>query len=52
VLRAFDKANGKVVAAVALPAPPSGTPMTYKSGGKQYIAVTTGDRKIVALALP
>ena len=52
VLRAFDKASGKVVAEIALPAPPSGTPMTYLAGGKQYIVVATNDGKLVALSLP
>jgi quinoprotein glucose dehydrogenase len=52
VLRAFDKSNGKVLAEVPLPAPPSGTPMTYMAGGKQYIVVATMDRKLVAIGLP
>ncbi len=52
VLRAFDKTNGKVIAEAELPAAPSGTPMTYMAGGKQYIVLATMDRKLVALALP
>ena len=52
VLRAFDKATGKVVAAIELPATPSGTPMTYMADGKQYIVLATNDSKLVALALP
>jgi len=51
VLRAFDKTSGKVVAAFELPAPPSGTPMTYMSGGKQYIVLATQDGKLVAFSL-
>jgi quinoprotein glucose dehydrogenase len=51
VLRAFDKASGKVVAEIALAAPPSGTPMTYLAGGKQYIVLATQDRKLVAVGL-
>jgi glucose dehydrogenase len=52
VLRAYDKANGKVIATLSLPARPSGTPMTYTSGGKQYIVLATNDRKLVAFSLP
>ncbi len=52
VVRAFDKASGKVIAELALPAPPSGTPMTYLSGGKQYIVLATNDGKLVAFSLP
>jgi quinoprotein glucose dehydrogenase len=51
VLRAFDKATGKVVGEVALPGVPSGTPMTYLAGGKQYIVVATSDGRLVALSL-
>jgi len=52
VLKAYDKANGHVIADVDLPAPPSGTPMTYMAGGKQFIVVATYDGKLVALSLP
>ncbi|HXG68703.1 MAG TPA: pyrroloquinoline quinone-dependent dehydrogenase, partial [Blastocatellia bacterium] len=52
VLRAFDKATGKVIAEIALPAVPTGTPMTYMAGGKQYIALATVDGRLVALSLP
>jgi quinoprotein glucose dehydrogenase len=52
VIRAFDKATGKVIAEIALPAPPSGTPMTYLADGKQYIVLATNDARLVALALP
>ncbi len=52
VLRAFDKSNGKVVAEVVLPAAPSGTPMTYMAGGKQFVVLATMDRKLVAISLP
>jgi quinoprotein glucose dehydrogenase len=51
VLRAFDKATGKVVAEIALPAQPSGTPMTYLANGKQFIVLATADGRLVALAL-
>jgi quinoprotein glucose dehydrogenase len=52
VLRAFDKATGKVIAEINLPGRPHGTPMTYLAGGKQYIAVTTADGRMIALSLP
>ncbi|MEW6213053.1 MAG: pyrroloquinoline quinone-dependent dehydrogenase [Acidobacteriota bacterium] len=52
VLRAFDKATGKVIAEITLPSRPHGTPMTYMAGGKQYIIVATSDSRLVALSLP
>jgi quinoprotein glucose dehydrogenase len=39
MLRAYDKATGKEVGAVYMPAPQSGSPMTYMLNGKQYIIV-------------
>jgi quinoprotein glucose dehydrogenase len=39
MLRAYDKATGKEVGAVWMPAPQSGCPMTYTWQGKQYIVV-------------
>jgi quinoprotein glucose dehydrogenase len=39
MLRAYDKTDGKEVGAVYLPAPQSGSPMTYMLRGKQYIVV-------------
>ena len=39
MLRAYDKATGKEVGAVWMPAPQSGSPMTYMLDGKQYIIV-------------
>ena len=39
MLRAYDKADGKEVGAVYLPAPQSGSPMTYMLNGNQYIVV-------------
>lgn len=55
LLRAFDKANGNVIAEIDLPLPPAGTPMTYMADGKQYISIAVGgggDAKLVTLALP
>ena len=42
MLRAFDKSNGKEVGAVYMPAPQSGSPMTYMVNGTQYIVVAIG----------
>ena len=39
MLRAYDKQTGKEVGAVYMPAPQSGSPMTYMVKGKQYIVV-------------
>ena len=39
MLRAYDKATGKEVGAIYMPAQQSGTPMTYALDGKQYIVV-------------
>jgi glucose dehydrogenase len=39
MLRAYDQMSGKEVGAVFMPAPQSGTPMTYMVNGKQYIIV-------------
>jgi quinoprotein glucose dehydrogenase len=57
-LVAYDKANGREVGSVDLPAPAIGTPMTYLIDGKQYIALTVEARQqgnvpeLVAYALP
>ncbi len=39
MLRAYDKMTGKEVGAVYMPAPQSGSPMTYMLNGKQYIVI-------------
>jgi quinoprotein glucose dehydrogenase len=39
MLRAYDKATGKEVGAVYMPAPETGSPMTYMVNGKQYIVI-------------
>ena len=39
MLRAYDKATGKEVGAVWMPAPQSGSPMTYSVDGRQFIVV-------------
>ena len=56
MLRAYDKTTGKQVGAVWLPAPQSGSPMTYSVDGRQYIivAVSGGNYsgEYIAFALP
>ena len=56
MLRAYDKQTGKEVGAVWMPAPQSGSPMTYAVNGKQYIivAVSGGNYsgEYIAYALP
>ena len=39
MLRAYDKATGRDVGAVWMPAPQSGSPMTYMVDGRQFIVV-------------
>jgi quinoprotein glucose dehydrogenase len=39
MLRAYDKNTGKEVGAVWMPAPQSGSPMSYSVNGRQYIVV-------------
>ena len=41
MLRAYDKATGSEVGAVYMPAPQTGSPMTYSVDGRQYIVVAT-----------
>ena len=56
MLRAYDKTNGKEVGAVFLPAPQSGSPMTYMVNGKQYIVVAVSggaySGEYIAFSLP
>jgi quinoprotein glucose dehydrogenase len=42
MLRAYDKATGEEKGAVYIPAPQSGTPMTYMLEGQQYIVLAIG----------
>jgi quinoprotein glucose dehydrogenase len=39
MLRAYEKATGQEVGAVYIPAPQSGSPMTYMLDGRQYLVV-------------
>ncbi len=56
MLRAYDKATGKDAGAVYMPAPQTGSPMTYMMNGKQYIivAVSGGNYsgEYIAFTLP
>ena len=56
MLRAYDKTNGKEVGAVWMPAPQSGSPMTYMLKGRQYIVVAVSggaySGEYLAFALP
>jgi quinoprotein glucose dehydrogenase len=56
MLRAYDKATGQEVGAVYMPAPESGSPMTYMHNGRQYIviAVSGGNysAELIAFRLP
>jgi glucose dehydrogenase len=56
MLRAYEKTTGKEVGAVYMPAPQSGSPMTYMLNGKQYIVVAisggTYSGELLAYKLP
>ncbi len=56
MLRAYDKKTGAEVGAVYLPAPQSGSPMTYSVDGKQYMIVSVSggnySGEFIAFALP
>jgi quinoprotein glucose dehydrogenase len=56
MFRGYDKTNGKEAGAIWMPAPQSGSPMTYLAGGKQYIVVAISggnySGEYLAFALP
>jgi quinoprotein glucose dehydrogenase len=56
MLRAYDKATGKEVGAVYMPAPQTGSPMSYMLNGRQYIVVAvsggTYSGELLAFRLP
>jgi quinoprotein glucose dehydrogenase len=56
MLRAYDKATGKDAGEVYMPAPQTGSPMTYMLNGKQYLVLAIGggtySAELVAFALP
>lgn len=55
-LSVFDKKTGDLIAEIELPTNATGAPMTYLSGGRQFIVVPVGGASIpaelIALALP
>jgi quinoprotein glucose dehydrogenase len=56
MLRAYDKASGREVGAVYMPAPQTGSPMTYRHEGRQYIVLAISQRnfpgELIAFRLP
>jgi quinoprotein glucose dehydrogenase len=56
MLRAYDKATGQEVGAVYMPAPQTGSPMTYVLNGKQYLVVAVSGAsysgELLAFKLP
>ncbi|HEX6895036.1 MAG TPA: pyrroloquinoline quinone-dependent dehydrogenase [Bryobacteraceae bacterium] len=56
MLRAYDKMTGQEVGAVYMPAPQTGSPMTYSLNGEQYLVVAIGggnySGELVAFKLP
>ena len=56
MLRAYDKKSGTEVGAVYMPAPQTGSPMTYMLNGKQYVVVAISggsySGELLALRLP
>ncbi len=56
MLRAYDKSTGAEVGAVYMPAPQTGSPMTYMLNGRQHIVVAVGGAgysgELIAFRLP
>jgi quinoprotein glucose dehydrogenase len=56
MLRAYDKATGQEVGAVYMPAPQTGSPMTYSYNGKQHLVLAISgagySAELVAFKLP
>jgi len=56
MLRAYDKKTGQELGAVHMPAPQTGSPMTYMHDGKQYIVVAISGPnfpgELIAFRLP
>src|SRR5713226_3768690 len=56
MLRAYDKATGQEVGAVYMPAPQTGSPITYFYNGKQYIVLAISGAafsgELIAFKLP
>jgi quinoprotein glucose dehydrogenase len=56
MLRAYDKATGRDVGAVYMPAPQTGSPITYLLNGRQYIVLAISGQgfsgELIAYRLP
>ena len=56
MLRAYDKATGGEVGSIYMPAPQTGSPMTYMLNGRQHLAVSISSREysgeLVVFTLP
>jgi quinoprotein glucose dehydrogenase len=56
MLRAYDKSTGRELAAVQLPAPQSGSPMTYMANGRQFLVIAVSGNnfpgELLAYSLP
>ena len=56
MLRAYDKATGNELGAVYMPAPQTGSPMTYLHNGKQYVVLAISGAsysgELIAFKLP
>ena len=56
MLRAYDKKTGAEVGAVYMPAPQTGSPMTYMLNGRQYLVVAISGNgysgELVAFRVP
>ncbi len=54
--RSYDKSTGAIVSEMQIPANVTNVPMTYMSGGKQYIVIAVAavgkPAELLALALP
>ena len=56
MLRAYDKRTGQDAGAIYMPAPQTGSPMTYMLNGRQYIVVAISGQnfpgELMAFRLP
>ena len=55
-LYAYDKATGRELGNVFMPAPQTGSPMTYMLGGRQYLVIAISGAgfpaELIAYSLP
>ena len=56
ILHAYDKMTGNEVGGIYMPAPQSGSPMTYMLNGRQYVVIGIGgadySSEYIAFRLP